>query len=75
MAHWNADKISTKNAPNSPCMCGSGRKQKKCHPFGAPIYGPIPEPPPPHHETHGIGLGMVCTLATMLVLGSTGARK
>lgn len=28
------------NGPNRPCECGSGRKQKKCHPFGAPLEGP-----------------------------------
>lgn len=30
--------------PNKPCQCGSGKKQKKCHPNGAPLYGPEPEP-------------------------------
>ena len=28
------------NPPNSPCECGSGKKQKRCHPFGAPVQGP-----------------------------------
>lgn len=32
------------NGPNKPCECGSNRKQKKCHPFGAPLFGPAPEP-------------------------------
>lgn len=26
------------NPPNSPCECGSGKKQKKCHYFGAPLH-------------------------------------
>lgn len=32
------------NQPNRPCECGSGKKQKKCHPNGAPMYGPWPKP-------------------------------
>ena len=35
------------NLPNQPCECGSGRKQKKCHPLGAPVYGPEREPMKP----------------------------
>ena len=35
------------NLPNQPCECGSGRKQKRCHPFGAPVYGPVIEPAKP----------------------------
>ena len=35
------------NQSNQPCECGSGRKQKRCHPFGAPAYGPVPEPARP----------------------------
>jgi len=35
------------NQPNQSCECGSGRKQKRCHPFGAPALGPEPEPPKP----------------------------
>ncbi len=34
------------NPPNKPCECGSGMKQKKCHPNGAPMYGPwLPQKP------------------------------
>jgi hypothetical protein len=35
------------NLPNQTCECGSGNKQKKCHPFGAPVYGPMPAPRKP----------------------------
>lgn len=31
------------NRPNEKCACGSGKKQKKCCPFGSPIFGPFPE--------------------------------
>lgn len=30
--------------PNQPCECGSGIKQKKCHPSGVPIGEPAPNP-------------------------------
>lgn len=26
------------SAPNKKCECGSGEKQKKCHPTGAPYH-------------------------------------
>jgi len=38
------------NSPNSPCECGSGKKQKKCHPFGAPMYGPEKQPETPEER-------------------------
>jgi hypothetical protein len=54
------------NPPNSPCECGSGRKQKKCHPFGAPRFGPEPKPIP---SDRGTRARTAVLLAAMLSCG------
>ena len=38
------------NQSNSLCECGSGKKQKKCHPLGAPAYGPERQPKTPEDK-------------------------
>lgn len=58
------------NQPNKPCECGSGRKQKKCHPFGAPLIGPAPEPrknDPP--VVRGRDDSLMLMMLPMLIMG------
>ena len=45
--------------PNQPCECGSGKKQKKCHPFGAPVYGPAPEKKTPAKRDGDVSMALL----------------
>lgn len=58
------------NGPNKPCECGSGKKQKKCHPFGAPVEGPeLPSKRPPLVRDNGSDLNFMLMTALVLSLG------
>lgn len=57
------------NQPNKPCECGSGRKQKKCHPFGAPAFGPEPEPKPTRKMSPASAGGFAAILCLMAASG------
>lgn len=57
------------NGRNQPCKCGSGIKQKKCHPQGVP-FGP--EPKPTEKKTGGCRMAKLTAMA--IVLGGLGHR-
>lgn len=59
---------SIQNGPNKPCACGSGLKQKKCHPCGAPVCGPDPEPKRRKESGQGVD---IAALSLMMVAGMT----
>lgn len=53
--------------PNKPCPCGSGKKTKKCHPFGAPMIGPEPEQRnlPPVVKDRGADMMLMAVVLTL----------
>ncbi len=57
------------NPPNKPCECGSGKKQKKCHPHGAPMYGPwLPRKPKEYIDGDPSVISSLLLFSTMEIL-------